>query len=485
MTPQKYKPKMRFAPETMGVRKGTKHTLYESSGTMPMTLDGASVALSTSDKPHLYSTPMEEGAENRRIRRYSLLLSRYGLVDKYKFSKQRDLPMDIVTCAERLVALGAHKEIYGSDATVGTVHLAPLVSMLNAPDPSPSTIAHALSYAGTSAFRELLHMVNADVSRDLERAADDMSWTLEYYGRSIRRRINERGSGATRSTNKSYHEICNVLMRCVDSVEARGKEREEREARAREEQQRQLRGSDRYKRNLTSTLEGQRKKGKTAFLREIVPTMAGWEIALLEKMPLTLPHTGRKGRKLIPMPYGKSIRFIAREDTDPEQRVFSRKTRATGGVVVVDCSGSMNFGSDDLDRIMAATAGATVLCYSSGNASDEANIWLVAQNGRRTSILPEFPGNNGVDGPALEYGVALRRHNEPVVWISDTRVTGNNDVASSVLRDWCLNFCHRHNVYITPNSYEAASLLARIQQGKKPRLKGLHRNEVSEWQNYV
>lgn len=485
MSTHKYKPKTRFAPETMGIRKGTKHTDYESSGVMPMTLDGVSVNLSTSDKSHLYATPMEEGAENRRIRRFSLLLARYGLVDKYKFAKKKDIPVDIVTCAERLVALQAHKEIYGSDATVGTVHMAPLASMLNAPDPHPSTIAHALSYAGTKAFSDLVTMVNPQVATDLMRAASDLEYGVDYYGKRARRYINQHGPGATRVTNASYDQICHHLMRSVDHVEAQGKLREAREAEARAEEQRKLRGSDKYKRNLTSSLEGKRIKGKKAFLREIVPTIAGWEIALLEKMPLLLPHTGRKGRKLIPMPYGKSIRFIAREDTDPEQRVFSRKTRATGGVVVVDCSGSMSFDTEDLDRIMAATAGATVLCYSSGNDSNEPNIWLVAQNGRRTSTLPRFPGNNGVDGPALEYGVSLRRHNEPVVWISDTRVTGNEDVASEHLRDWCLNFCNRHNVYITPNSYEAASLLARIQQGKKPRLAGFNNNEGQGWRNYV
>jgi hypothetical protein len=254
-------------------------------------------------------------------------------------------------------------------------------------------------------------------------------------------------------------------------------ERKEREAN--ERRARSLKRGSLDRRTEQDMLGKRRQEAGKPVLREIVPSIDGWCLALLEKMPLTLPHTGRKGRKLIPMPYGKSIRFIVREDTDPEQRVFSRKSRATGGIVIVDCSGSMSFGTEDLDRIMAATAGATVLCYSSGNEPEGPNIWQVARGGRRTSTLPYFPGNNGVDGPALEYGVSLRRHNEPVVWVSDTHVTGTGDRASSVLRDWCLDFCNKHNIYIVGTSHRAATLLRKLQLGQK-----VERTKYSEMKGY-
>lgn len=479
----------RFAPEALDVRKKAKHNRYESMGAMPTTLDGVSVVLSDSEKPHMYSAPEAEGPEFRRLRRFGLLLSRYGLVDKNKFARKRDLPLDIVTCAERVVATNAYREVYGGDPTIGTTNLAPLAAMLSQPKCPPSTIAHALSYMGTQAYQQLCDMVtNPLVKDDLEHVAGSYNSSFAYRAMSIKAYINKQGNSNTRYTNNQYESLCNMLMNGVNHMESQANQREAMEQQRQADKQRRLRGNDRLKRNTPDKLEGKRipQQGNKPALREIVPTLNGWCQALLEKMPLTLPHTGRKGRKLIPVPQGKSIRFIAREDTDPEQRVFARKTRSKGGIVIVDCSGSMSFDTEDLDRIMAATAGATVLCYSSGNEPQGANIWLVAQNGRRTSRLPYFPGNNGVDGPALEYGLSLRRHNEPVVWISDTRVTGEHDAASEQLRDWCLAFCDRHDVYITPNSYEAATLLRRIQMGKRPRLKPLDRdNESRGYMNYV
>lgn len=477
----------RFSPEALEVRKKAKHNRFESTGAMPTTLDGVTVVMSDSEKPHMFSAPQAEGAEFRRLRRFGLLLSRYGLVDKNKFARKKDIPIDIVTCAERVVATTAYGDIYGGDPTIGTTNLAPLAAMLSQPNCPPTTVAHALSYMGTQAYEQLASMVtNPAVRHDLEAVKGDYLRSLRFCGRGIREHINKHGNSQTRRTNNYYNHICQMLMTGVDHMESQANYRQLREQQAEADKQRKIRGNDKLKRNTPDKLEGKRiVRGNKPVLREIVPTINGWCYALLEKMPLTLPHTGRKGRKLIPMPYGKSIRFIAREDTDPEQRVFSRKTRSKGGVVIVDCSGSMSFDTSDLDRIMAATAGATVLCYSSGNEPDGANIWLVAQNGRRTSTLPYFPGNNGVDGPALEYGVSLRKHNEPIVWISDTRVTGHNDHASENLRDWCLAFCNRHDIYITPNSYEAATLLRRIQMGKKPRINKLQRDtERHGYSNY-
>jgi hypothetical protein len=421
----------KFAPETLSVRKKAKHNRFESSGAMPTTIDGVSVVMSDSERSHMYSAPQTDGAEFRRLRRLGLLLSRYGLVDKNKFAKKKDLPVEVVTCAERIVAMSAYKDIYGGDPTIGTTNLVPLATMLNGKNCPPSALAHALSYANTAAFPQLMNLVTKpEVRTDLEDVATRyLSETrTTSISQNIRGHINTAGNSASRYSNSEYERLSQVLMKAVDATESRQKAREEAEAQSEAERQRKLRGNDKYKRHATDKLEGKRyvQPGQPV-LREIVPSIEGWCLALLEKMPLTLPHTGRKGRKLIPMPYGKSIRFIAREDTDPEQRVFSRKTRSKGGIVVVDCSGSMSFDDSDLDRIMAATAGATVICYSSGNEEYNppgANIWLVAHNGRRTSRLPSFPGNNGVDGPALEYGLSLRKHNEPVVWITDTRVTG-------------------------------------------------------------
>jgi hypothetical protein len=428
--------------------------------------------MSPTEREHMFSAPDEEGPEFRRLRRFGLLLSRYGLVDKNRFVKRKGHGHDIVTLAERVVATFAYKEVFGGDPTIGVANVQPLVNMLNSPKPSHGVVCASLAYSGTKAGEDIVNgITDENLKAEVKTAMDNVAACASHYGDSIMRHINGSDRYNTIRANRNYDYLCSRISSWADRVEVsyeREHERKRMERQAAKQSQRRN-GKVSTDRRTEQDMYGHRttRRGKPT-LREIVPSIDGWAHALLEKMPLTLPHTGRKGRKLIPMPYGKSIRFIVREDTDPEQRVFARKTRATGGIVVVDCSGSMSFSTEDLDRIMAATAGATVLCYSSGNEPDGANIWLVAKGGRRTSTMPHFPGNNGVDGPALEYGVSLRRHNEPVVWISDTRVTGKMDSASEFLRDWCLDFCAKNNVHIVGDSQRAATLLRKLQLGHTP-----------------
>lgn len=458
----------KFAPETLDQRKGAKHKRFVTTGSVPTSLDGVQVHLSTGEREHMFSAPSEEGPEFRRLRRFGLLLSRYGLVDKNGFVKRKNRSHEIVTTAERIVATNMYKKVFGGDPSIGVSNVAPLVSMLNTPSPSPSIIAAALAYSGTQAGRDIVDAVqNEAVKEHLRASMEYVTRHSESYTNVIAAHINKEGARFSRRTNSAYDQICDIIDRGRDHIEARyNHERQMKEA---QQDARTHNSNGSLKRRTEQQMYGNRRvrPGKPT-VRQIVPSLDGWEQALLHKMPLTLPHTGRKGRKLIPMPYGKSIRFIVREDTDPEQRVFARKTRSKGGVVVVDCSGSMSFTSEHLDTIMEATAGATVLCYSSGGETGAPNIWLVAQGGRRTSIMPDFPGNNGVDGPALEYGLSLRRHNEPVVWVSDTRVTGDGDVCSSILRDWCLDFCAKHQIIIVRHAEQAATALRKLQLGQRP-----------------
>ncbi len=458
----------RFAPDSLEQRKGAKHSRFVTTGSVPTSLDGVQIHLSSTEREHMFSAPNEEGPEFRRLRRFGLLLSRYGLVDKNRFVKRRDRSHEIVTVAERLVATYAYRKVFGGDPTIGVANVQPLVSMLNTPTPSHSVIVAALAYAGTQAGRDIVAGIKDEELRaHVENSMENVWRSADWYSETIMRKVNKEGKGNARHANTCYDHICSSIDGISTSIEARYKH--QRGIKEQQESQQGVKGNGSLKRRTEQQMYGKRvaRNGKP-FLRQIVPSLDGWAHALLDKMPLTLPHTGRKGRKLIPMPYGKSIRFIVREDTDPEQRVFARKTRSKGGVVIVDCSGSMSFTSEHLDTIMAATAGATVLCYSSGNEPEGANIWLVARGGRRTSILPNFPGNNGVDGPALELGVSMRRHNEPVVWVSDTAVTGRGDVASGFLRDWCLDFCAKHEITIVRHAEQAATTLRKIQLGQRP-----------------
>ena len=152
----------RFAPDSMEQRKGAKHSRFVTTGSVPTSLDGVQIHLSSTEREHMFSAPNEEGPEFRRLRRFGLLLSRYGLVDKNRFVKRKDKSHEIVTVAERLVATYAYKKVFGGDPTIGVANVQPLISMLNSPTPSHSVIVAALAYAGTQAGRDIVAGIKDD-----------------------------------------------------------------------------------------------------------------------------------------------------------------------------------------------------------------------------------------------------------------------------------------------------------------------------------
>ena len=182
-------------------------------------------------------------------------------------------------------------------------------------------------------------------------------------------------------------------------------------------------------------------------------------------MPLT--HTGKLGRRLVYTDTGRAIKNIGRLFSDPEERIFTRKTRALGAVVVIDCSGSMSLDESDIDEMIKVSAGATVLCYSSDSrpSHDNPNAYVVARKGRRIRKLPYFHGGNGCDAPALMYGIKVLRESsrQPVIWISDEMVTGIGDSGGMSLREETNKIKQRYGVIVCPNAHTAIQTLKKLQ----------------------
>ena len=156
--------------------------------------------------------------------------------------------------------------------------------------------------------------------------------------------------------------------------------------------------------------------------------------------------------------------------SDPDKRVFSRKTRALGGVVVIDASGSMHLSEDDLDRLLKASAGATVVMYSGGyNDINKPNVWVIARKGRMVRYLPSVPGDNAVDGPALVYASSLRdRGSQPLIWVSDGYVTGvSTGHTNRNLQKDIENITRKHRVIRVDNVQDAEKLMKRLQGGSR------------------
>lgn len=172
--------------------------------------------------------------------------------------------------------------------------------------------------------------------------------------------------------------------------------------------------------------------------------------------------------------YGRRVVRPDRLLTDPGRRMFERPARSTGGIVVVDQSGSMAMPAADLERLLAAAPGAYVLAYSHApGSSGVPNAWVLADRGRAASVVR--PGNvgNGVDGPALRHALSRRRRGEPVVWVCDGQVTDSGDHADAQLAAQCARLVVRHGIAMVASIDEALELLCHPRApGRRPRALG-------------
>ena len=142
--------------------------------------------------------------------------------------------------------------------------------------------------------------------------------------------------------------------------------------------------------------------------------------------PLVKMHNGNLGKIKLASPTGRNPRRIHRMLTDPYRRIFDRTKRNSGGVVLIDGSGSMGVESEDVLKILNAAPGATVALYSHApGTKDVPNFWILAKDGKMIDKLPKRRGGgNGVDGPALRWAIKAKRfQNEPVLWVCDGQVT--------------------------------------------------------------
>lgn len=445
------KPKRRaiVAPESLPKRVGVKHNEWQAASEQ-FTLDSVCVKLSTGTKAHTYSAPTGDNPIARRLRRYVLTLSRYELPDAAKYAKRWGVPTECVEAASRIVSNYIYTDAYADDPSTLTTHIDGLAMMLASAKPQSAVVYKAFSLMCTDAWHQLVaKLEGTPVYGVMLEVANDVDVRLDSYNgyRDIRTYLNH---SYKRYRNyyaiREYRDLCYMLARFADEATHRGEPDPDKQGKTKP--------GDEYGRGRTP---------------DITEAGDGWCEFILAKPELSITHSGRLGRRVIACDTGRTIRDINRMITDPDKRIFSRKTRALGGVVVVDASGSMNWADRDLERVMSACAGATVLMYSDGAGEGEPNAWIVARQGRRVRHLPEAPGGNGVDGPALLYASQyLRtRRSLPIIWVSDGGVTGKNDASSKALHDEVGRICKRHNIVRVNDASTAVSMLKRLQGGMR------------------
>lgn len=432
------------APETLGKRPELDHNRYESGGT-PLDFDGVSVSFGTPTKPHSYQAPTGDGLTSRRLRRFALTLSRFQLPNSKQLAKRWKVRPSSVKYAEQIFAITAYKQAFDDDPTIGTMSVDVLATMLNEPSPNSELFSKALSYVDTEAFAILLQDLQNPEVADL----------LINYGAHIRScyginswrwkqttEINSSDALRRRRARANYKD----LAKEIDRLSLMG----EKHIKAQEKAEQEVGESYEYGNGKEYTDGSNR-----------------WYPLYVSKPELPLAHTGKLGRRVMYTDTGRAIKNIGRLFSDPEERIFTRKTRALGAVVVIDCSGSMSLSEKDIDDMISVSAGATVLCYSSDSrpSHDNPNAYIVARKGRRVRKLPYFHGGNGVDAPALMYGIKVLRESsrQPVIWISDEMVTGIGDGGSTSLREETNKIKQRYGVIVCSNADIAIRKLKQLQ----------------------
>ena len=462
----------RFLGEALPKRPDQSTNKLTDNGGFVSNLDNVSVDVRTISSGGTYTTPTFQGTEFDRMRRYGLVLSRWALPDTARRSKRSGMALTAYTAASRMVANHMFRQVFDDeDPSRNTVNVLPYVNAIKSGNVTPELMHAVLALEGTGSFDQILKQLNDSVIARLVRDS------LQEYQKDLRefyvgskshnfRRLNGLHSdrpSERRVAYRVYESIVNFIYNAANRTSGQV-EAEKRSAAKRKVKQH----TQAPKKQQSGTKENGIPHKTIVQLSEV---SSGWQKPFLAKYPLDMPHTGKLGRREIPTNEGKYPKAFYRLVTDPYRRIFKRKTRALGGVVVFDCSGSMGLSEDDIRKVLKASAGCSIICYSaSGSETRDAingNIHLIAKNGRQCRYLPEFPGGNGVDLPALRYGYDHLRQNSksPVIWVSDGQVTGNDDMSSEHLRRVTRQYTQKHNIIRVDDVDEAINLLAKLQKG--------------------
>jgi hypothetical protein len=211
--------------------------------------------------------------------------------------------------------------------------------------------------------------------------------------------------------------------------------------------------------------------------------------AALNLLPLPMPRRvdGKIGRKRIATNIGYNPRRIDRMLTDPEKRVFDRRTKGKGGVVLIDQSGSMSFNENDLNEIVAAAPGCVVIGYSHRQGTTEPNTWVIADRGKLAEKIPHGGRGNGVDGPAIRFAAKHVRTGEPFIWVCDGVVTdGDEDITYTNLTEEAAALVVKHRIHMVEDVTQAVTALSKASRGERLTMQAVGRiGHTDAWRRRV
>lgn len=447
-----------FLAEALPKRPVQKTNKFKATGGFSTSLDATRVSVSTTTTGGQYSAPTLEGVEFDRMRRYGLVLARWSLPDHAKRAKKNKIPVSCYESANRVVANKMFTKNFDEDPTKDTVNMTPYINAINSGKITPELIHSLAGFIGTSAFSKVIGgikpspksmVVKSHLKTMFENIVEGYLDEGNWYYRELDG-LHSNRKNRVRNASTLFDRIAEIIdLRTTELIDKIKEPTDKPSSKPKPKKD--------------------KPEGPTT-LREL-PGESGWCKPYLAKYPLELPHTGKLGRKIIATNEGKYPKNFHRLVTDPFRRIFVRKTRSLGGVVVFDCSGSMGLSDEQIKQVLRSSAGCSIVCYSDHGEEDRdkkyGNIHLVARNGRQMRGLPNFGGGNGVDLPALRYGYDNLRLNgrSPVIWVSDGQVTGICGSYRTTLREKVDKFIESRNIYHVQTPEEAIKLLAKLQKG--------------------
>ncbi len=153
-------------------------------------------------------------------------------------------------------------------------------------------------------------------------------------------------------------------------------------------------------------------------------------------------------RRPRPTTCGPVMRYPSRLLTDPQQRAFGQNMPRSGGVIVIDQSGSMDVTVEEVQLLLATAPDALIVGYSHrpGDGGGTPNAWVLAKAGRVASEARAGNVGNGVDGPILRWAIRQSPVNGSVVWVTDGQVTDSHDHPCHSLSVECARLVQRHRI---------------------------------------
>lgn len=198
----------------------------------------------------------------------------------------------------------------------------------------------------------------------------------------------------------------------------------------------------------------------------LVDVKASWDEVRREEVALVDAAPGGLGRRRRPADRGRAPRRVHRLLVDPQRRVFDVTRRGTGGVVLIDGSGSMRLTREMVLDIVRAAPGCTVAVYASSGRLSEANLQVLAEGGRMCAEIPQRATGNGVDYPAARWAVGQRQHTRaPVVWITDGYVMPLFHSFSERAAAECAEYAVAERIIVRPTAEEGIAVLRALAAG--------------------